>query len=61
MDTMDEHQTGRRHGRISMLCLVSVMVSVMVSVFGSERVELRENRDFGDSLQKRRSPLESAN
>ena len=35
------HQAGRREGQLG-----------LVSVFGSKRVELRENRDFGDSLKK---------
>jgi len=38
-----------REGQILRLGLVSVLVSV----FGSKRVELRENRDFGDSLRRR--------
>ena len=40
------HQAGSREGQLG-------LVSVLVSVFGSKRVELRENRDFGDSLKKR--------
>jgi hypothetical protein len=49
MDTLGENQTGMRQGWIPLLRLVSVMVSI----FESDRVDLRENRDFGDSLQKR--------
>lgn len=36
------------------------LVSILVSVFGSEQLELRESRDLGDSAARRRSPLESA-